>query len=77
MTNEDNIDPLLDIENADFLELSASQEEILQCLLHVSCLHCIQQLMCINIPMLNILKLDAPYMHVSKIDSSSVMLESR
>jgi hypothetical protein len=29
MTNEDNIDPLLDIENADFLELSASQEEIL------------------------------------------------
>jgi dUTPase len=29
MTNEENIDPLLDIENADFLELSASQEEIL------------------------------------------------
>jgi len=44
---------------------------ILQCLLHVSCLHCIQQLNCINIPVLNMLKLDAPYMHVSNIDSDS------
>ena len=29
MTNEESIDPLLGIEIADFLELSASQEEIL------------------------------------------------
>jgi hypothetical protein len=29
MTNEESMDPLLDIEIADFLELSASQEEIL------------------------------------------------
>ena len=36
MTNEENIDQLLDIANADFLELSASQEEIVAKSLYIA-----------------------------------------